>query len=221
MGDCFESALKAWRIYRPTLIRAEHANLTDAHIELLCEFLAGREMVSALNLRRNMIGNQGAKCLAKFMSESDSTLTHLDLTRNRIGQVGGQAMLDALNATTRIVDCQMKYGNPLSNKLGRVIEREVKANLQAVSYAAEHGEKGVLKYELVDKGPDFMRCAIKMAQLHDILHLSLPPSPDRLRISPRSSVGSPPGAPGAPPQEVLWGASAGVCAQVVLTCVYN
>lgn len=32
----------------------------------------------------------------------------------------------------------------------------------------------VLKYELVDKGPDFMRCAIKMAQLHDILYLSLP-----------------------------------------------
>ena len=174
MGDCFESALKAWRIYRPTLIRAEHANLTDAHIELLCEFLAGREMVSALNLRRNMIGNQGAKCLGKFISESDSTLTHLDLTRNRIGQVGGQAMLDALNATTRIVDCQMAYGNPLSNKMGRVIEREVKANLQAVSYAAEHGETGVLKYELVDKGPDFMRCAIKMARLHDILHLSLP-----------------------------------------------
>jgi len=26
----------------------------------------------------------------------------------------------------------------------------------------------------VDKGPDFMRCAIKMAQLHNILFLSLP-----------------------------------------------
>jgi hypothetical protein len=31
-----------------------------------------------------------------------------------------------------------------------------------------------MKYELVDKGHEFMRCAIKMAQIHNILHLSLP-----------------------------------------------
>ena len=30
------------------------------------------------------------------------------------------------------------------------------------------------KYELVDKGNEFMRCAIKMTQIHNILHLSLP-----------------------------------------------
>ena len=30
------------------------------------------------------------------------------------------------------------------------------------------------KYELIDKGPDFMRCAIKMAQIHKIIYLSLP-----------------------------------------------
>ena len=31
-----------------------------------------------------------------------------------------------------------------------------------------------MKYEVEDKGPEYMRCAIKMAQLHDILYLSLP-----------------------------------------------
>ena len=35
-------------------------------------------------------------------------------------------------------------------------------------------EQKAKKYELIDKGPDYMRCAIKMAQIHNILHLSLP-----------------------------------------------
>lgn len=30
------------------------------------------------------------------------------------------------------------------------------------------------RYELIDKGPDYMRCAIKMTELQNILHLSLP-----------------------------------------------
>ena len=55
----------------------------------MCEFLENREMISKLNLRRNHISNQGAKCLGKFISEFDETLTHLDsfdqdsLLRNR------------------------------------------------------------------------------------------------------------------------------------------
>lgn len=86
-------------------------------------------MVSHLNLRRNQISNQGATCLGEFISDYDETLTHLDVTRNRIGVKGGQAILNALNATTRIIDCQIKFGNPISNKMGRIIEREIKANI--------------------------------------------------------------------------------------------
>ena len=60
--------------------------------------------------------------------------------------------------------------------MGRIIDREIKANIQADSYAHKRKEQGGgrYKYELIDKGPDFMRCAIKMAQLHNILFLSLP-----------------------------------------------
>jgi len=62
--------------------------------------------------------------------------------------------------------------------MGRIIEREIKANIQADSYTAKNkeatGATSNQKYELIDKGPDFMRCAIKMAQLHNILFLSLP-----------------------------------------------
>jgi len=32
VGDCFDSALKAWRIYRPNAINAEDQNLDDSHI---------------------------------------------------------------------------------------------------------------------------------------------------------------------------------------------
>ena len=45
--------------------------------------------------------------------------------------------------------------------MGRIIEREIKANLQAVTYAKTNND-ATTKYELIDKGPDFMRCAIKM-----------------------------------------------------------
>ena len=162
VADCFDSALKAWRIYLPNIIRADNQNLNDDHIERLCQFLGGKEMITQLNLRRNMISNAGAKYLGDFIQNQDETLTVIDVSRNRIGQEGGQAILDALNATTRITDCQIKYGNPISNKLGRVIEREIKANIQAVNYANENREN-ISKYELIDKGPDFMRCAIKMA----------------------------------------------------------
>ena len=59
-------------------------------------------MVSHLNLRKNKISNEGAEKLAVFIKEGDNTLTHLDVERNRIGQDGGGALLDALTTTTRI-----------------------------------------------------------------------------------------------------------------------
>ena len=31
-----------------------------------------------------------------------------------------------------------------------------------------------IRFDQVDKGPDYMRCAIKMTELQNILHLSLP-----------------------------------------------
>ena len=63
IGDCFQSALKAWRIYQPNKIVAENQNLTDDHVDELVEFLKDREMITNLNLRRNLIGNVGAHCL--------------------------------------------------------------------------------------------------------------------------------------------------------------
>lgn len=63
-----------------------------------------------------------------------------------------------------MIECSIQYGNPISNKMGRIIDREIKANIQADSYANKSKETGGThhNYELIDKGPDFMRCAIKM-----------------------------------------------------------
>jgi|LakMenEpi03Aug12_release.lakeMendotaPanAssembly.Ray.scaffolds.fasta_scaffold219146_1 hypothetical protein len=59
-------------------------------------------MVTRLNLRRNKIGNDGAKALADFIKNFDEALTHIDVTRNRIGADGGQCLLDSLSTTVRI-----------------------------------------------------------------------------------------------------------------------
>lgn len=65
----------------------------------------------------------------------------------------------------------------MRQKISRQIEREIKANLQIRStivpvYKA-NGFK-LTSLEEVDRGPDFVRCALKSCELFRILHLSLP-----------------------------------------------
>ena len=57
--------------------------------------------------------------------------------------------------------------------MGRDFEREIKANAQAVE-SNRNKKKSKVKWELIDKGPDYMRCAIKMTELKNIMYLSLP-----------------------------------------------
>ena len=42
VAECFESAIKAWRIYQPNIIRGDNLNLTDDHVMRLCDFLNGK-----------------------------------------------------------------------------------------------------------------------------------------------------------------------------------
>jgi len=65
----------------------------------------------------------------------------------------------------------------MKQKIARQIDREIKANLQirkdVVPIYKENGNS--LKfYEGSDRGPDFVRCALKSCELFKILHLSLP-----------------------------------------------
>ena len=43
-------------------------------------------------------------------------------------------MLKSLSMNYRIMECKIKYGNPISDKLGANFEREVLANTQAIEY---------------------------------------------------------------------------------------
>lgn len=71
----------------------------------------------------------------------------------------------------------MTYGNPLRPKICRQIETEIKANLQikaTVVPAYKANGYSLVHYEESDRGPDFVRCALKSCELFKILHLSLP-----------------------------------------------
>ena len=77
----------------------------------------------------------------------------------------------------RMVCCKMSYGNPLRRKICRFIETEIKANLQikaTVVPAYKANGNSLEQYEETDRGPDFVRCALKSCELFKILHLSLP-----------------------------------------------
>lgn len=140
-------------------------------------------MILNLNLRRNRITNVGALAIIDWMLLHDNALTHLDVSRNRITTAGAAAFLTALKKLTRIVDFQITYGNPIPLDISLAIGYEIVANNQIkANQAIENrvvnpNSKVTLtqgRYELIDRGPIYMRCAIKSVELLKITHLSLP-----------------------------------------------
>jgi len=175
VAECFLSVLKCWRIYQPNVINLENLDITDDHVEDLCKFLKNKNMIKRLNLRKNFISNKGAITLSQWIQHGDKTLTHLDIERNYIGDDGGVALLECLEANYRVISLQLKYGNPISDKLALVLDRELKANMQALEYEKSHKRiDKTARFQQTDRGPDYIRCAIKMTELRNILHLSLP-----------------------------------------------
>lgn len=87
-------------------------------------------MVTRLNLKRNKITNIGAKVLANWLSHHDQTLSSIDLSRNKITRAGGEALLAMLKQTTRILEFEISYGNPIPLNVQLAIASEVIANNQ-------------------------------------------------------------------------------------------
>jgi Ran GTPase-activating protein (RanGAP) involved in mRNA processing and transport len=86
-------------------------------MEMLLEFMRNKEQIRTLNLRKNKIGNEGAKLLAHFITHEDSTLLEVDLNRNRIEEDGAQELVDAIHKTIRIEKFHIGYGNLISSYL--------------------------------------------------------------------------------------------------------
>ena len=62
----------------------------------------------------------------------------------------------------------MAYGNPMRDKICSLIEREINANIQIQeTVVPKYLENGncLINYEESDRGPDFVRCALKSCEL--------------------------------------------------------
>ena len=66
------------------MIKAVNEGLGDDHVEQLCDFLSNRNLIQYLNLRRNKIGDKGAKAIADYIRTADKTLSSIELERNEI-----------------------------------------------------------------------------------------------------------------------------------------
>ena len=49
-------------------------------------------------------------------------------------------MLKSLSFNYRIIQCKLKYGNPISENLAGCFDREIVANTQAVAYEKDNRE---------------------------------------------------------------------------------
>jgi len=117
IAEHFEAVLKTYRILRPNSIELENQELCDEHLILLVKFMKNLEMIKSINLRKNKIGNAGAKAFADFITDYDSTLIEVDLNRNYIEEEGAQKLIDAIHKTIRIEKFQMGFGNLISGYL--------------------------------------------------------------------------------------------------------
>ena len=57
---------------KPTFIKAYNEGLDDSHIEKLCEFLSIRNLIDNLMLRKNKIGDESAKAIAKYILDTNN-----------------------------------------------------------------------------------------------------------------------------------------------------
>jgi hypothetical protein len=173
---CFKAAIKAWRIMKPQIINLSNENLDDDNIDDLSEFLKNQNHVMQLSLKRNNIQDRGAKKLAEVIKLNLSRLNNLELTRNKITEDGAKEIYSALIKNTRIRECLLNFGNKVPEKLMRQIEEEINANIKINAYVKPSLGKDTKEYgklEFRDKGPEFLRCAIKSVLLLDIKELDM------------------------------------------------
>ena len=114
IAECFKSVLKTYRIMKPDTIILENKELEDHHLIELVDFLADKEMVKTLNLRKNNISNDGASALADFILNKDDSLKEVNLNRNRIENEGIESLLDAVHGTIRFQSFGISFGNFVS-----------------------------------------------------------------------------------------------------------
>lgn len=124
IAQCFDSAIKCWRIMKPLCIDVCDQDLEDNHITVLSKLLMKElQMIEQLTLRRNKIKDEGAIALSEFIGTNPQCFTYLEISRNFISEEGARAMLNALKKNTRITTLLLEYGNQIKDtKLLREID---------------------------------------------------------------------------------------------------
>lgn len=142
--------------------------------ELLIKDLSSLER---LILRRNCIEDDGARDLSKFIETDPEFFNYLEISRNKISNVGAQFILDALKKNTKLTTLLLDYGNEIKNtKLIRDIESEIFANgliKDEVKNSLIPGSSTFGRLCINDKGPTYLRCAIKAIEKFHLIELNL------------------------------------------------
>lgn len=161
----FKSVLKVWRIMKPVIIDLTSEGLDDTKIkdlsELLIEFVP---LIRSLCVRRNGFGDVGAEALANLISKKLQRFIYLEMSRNKVTDKGAIKILEALKENTRVKTLFIDYGNDIKNKkIVQDIQIEVEANNQINKEAKKYLQQGedFGKLKIQDKGPTFLRCAVK------------------------------------------------------------
>eukprot|EP00826_Nyctotherus_ovalis_P027025 TRINITY_DN2107_c0_g2_i1.p1 TRINITY_DN2107_c0_g2~~TRINITY_DN2107_c0_g2_i1.p1 ORF type:complete len:299 (-),score=77.82 TRINITY_DN2107_c0_g2_i1:896-1792(-) len=77
------------------------ANFEEAELTSITSFISGYSALKSFSLADCHLGDRGAVCVATGLSES-CTIEHLNLSRNRITNVGIMALTDKLSSLTTI-----------------------------------------------------------------------------------------------------------------------
>eukprot|EP00347_Sterkiella_histriomuscorum_P007848 403347332 len=173
----FESVVKCWRIMKPQYINLTDEDLGDDHMKQMVTYLIEKGGVHQIQLRRNQIGDEGAKELAKFIKQNDKLCQNIEISRNQIREEGGKAIYQALRQNAWIKTFLIDFGNMISPKLLEKINDELRANHnieQFVTPSIEKKNEDIYgKLQIHDKGPEFIRCSLKSVDIFKLQQLDL------------------------------------------------
>jgi len=76
--------------------------LSDEAVHAISAELRNDPKVKSINLRGNVITNDGCKAIASILSDMRNLVKHIDLRENRIGRLGIKAIVEALERSDQV-----------------------------------------------------------------------------------------------------------------------
>ncbi|CAH1976218.1 unnamed protein product [Acanthoscelides obtectus] len=114
--DCVRLGKGVLELKQIKILKVHRSNIEYKHCQALMQGLIRNRTLVELDLSNCKIGDQGALCVAKVIS-THPTLKNLNLTNNRIGQIGAEGICYALTLETcaRLDEVNFRL-NPLGHE---------------------------------------------------------------------------------------------------------